>query len=119
MQQVAAATQVEAATGKIARAQAALENERESYLQALLAYIDSHKFYPRSARRRGVEGQIQVAFYLRTDGSITDLQIKGGSKVLRKAAKQAVQQALTLPPPPASMPLREQVRFDMVYRLGG
>ena len=46
-----------------------------------------------------------------------DLQVKGGSKVLRKAAKQAVQQALSLPPPPASMPLHEQIRFSMVYRL--
>ena len=96
-----------------------VQHERESYLQRLLALIDSHKFYPRSARRRGTEGEIQVAFYLHKDGNISDLQISGGSKILRSAAKQAVQQALSLPPPPESMPLQEPVRFAMVYRLDG
>ncbi len=95
----------------------ALEDERESYMPRLLAHIDSHKFYPRSARQRGVEGEIQVAFYLHRDGGISGLQVKGGSKVLRKAAKQAVQLALALPPPPESMQLDEQIRFGMVYRI--
>ena len=66
-----------------------------------------------------MEGEIQVAFYLLRDGSISGLQIKGGSKLLRKAAKQAVQQSLSLPPPPESMRLQEQIRFGMVYRLDG
>jgi len=116
-EQTVASTYTKAPTDKPALAQVVLENERESYLLRLLAHIDSHKFYPRSARRRGTEGEIQVAFYLLSDGSINGLQIKGGSKVLRKAAKQAVQQALSLPPPPESMRLQEQIRFGMVYRL--
>lgn len=117
--QVMASAYTEAPIDKPALAEVVLENERESYLLQLLAHIDSHKFYPRSARRRGMEGEIQVVFYLLRDGSIRDLQITGGSKVLRKAAKQAVQQSLALPPPPKSMHLQEQIRFGMVYRLDG
>jgi len=116
-EQTAASTYTEAPVNKPALDRVVLENERESYLLRLLAHIDRHKFYPRSARRRGMEGEVQVAFYLLRDGSITDLQVKGGSKVLRNAAKQAVQQALSLPPPPESMPLQEQIRFGMLYRL--
>jgi len=118
-EQIATSDYIEAPEDKPALAQVALENERESYLLRLLAHIDNHKFYPRIARRRGVEGEIQVAFYLRKDGSISNLQVTGGSKVLRKAAKQAVQQSLSLPLPPASMPLQEQIHFGMVYRLDG
>lgn len=118
-EQVAASAYPEAPIEKPALTQVVLENERESYLLQLLAHIDSHKFYPRSARRRGMEGEIQVTFYLLRDGSISGLQIKGGSKLLRKAAKQAVQQSLSLPPPPESMRLQEQIRFGMVYRLDG
>jgi protein TonB len=118
-EKIALSAYTEAAVDKPALAQVALENERESYLLQLLAHIDSHKFYPRSARRRGMEGEIQVVFYLHRDGSISSLQIKGGSRVLRKAAKQAVQQSLALPPPPESMHLQEQIRFGMVYRLTG
>jgi protein TonB len=118
-EQIATSDYVEAPVDKPALAEVALQDERESYLLRLLAHIDNHKFYPRIARRRGVEGEIQVAFYLRKDGSISNLQVTGGSKVLRKAAKQAVQQALSLPPPPESMPLQEQIHFGMVYRLDG
>ena len=118
-EQIAASEYVKAPVDKPALARVALEDERESYLLRLLAHIDNHKFYPRTARRRGMEGEIQVAFYLHTDGSISDLQITGGSKVLRNAAKQAVQRALSLPPPPESMPLQEQISFGMLYRLDG
>lgn len=117
--QVTASAYPEAPINKPALTEVALENERESYLLQLLAHIDNHKFYPRSARRSGIEGEIQVVFYLLRDGSISDLQIKGGNKILRKAAKQAVQQSLALPPPPESMRLQEQIRFGMVYRLDG
>ena len=117
--QVTASAYPEAPINKPALTEVALENERESYMLQLLAHIDSHKFYPRSARRRGIEGKIQVVFYLLRDGSISDLQIKGGNKILRNAAKQAVQQSLALPPPPESMRLQEQIRFGMVYRLDG
>jgi protein TonB len=118
-EQTAASAYTEALVDKPALDQVALENERESYLLRLLAHIDSHKFYPRKARRRGMEGEIKIAFHLHRDGSIRDLQVTGGSRVLRKAAKQAVQKALSLPSPPESMHLQEQIRFGMVYRLDG
>jgi len=118
-EQTIASAYTKAAVDKPALDQVVLENERESYLLRLLAHIDSHKFYPRKARHRGMEGEVKVVFYLHRDGSISDLQVTGSSRVLRKAAKQAVQQALSLPLPPASMHLQEQIRFGMVYRLDG
>jgi periplasmic protein TonB len=118
-EQTTASSYAEAPLDKPALEQLTLEQERESYLLRLLAHIDSHKFYPRSARRRGTEGEISVAFYLRKDGSISELRVTGGSKVLREAAKQAVQRALSLPLPPDSMPLQQPIRFAMVYRLDG
>ena len=118
-EQTATSSYTEAPVNKPALDQVALENERDSYLLRMLAHIDSHKYYPRNARRRGTEGEVQITFYLHEDGSISDLQVKGGSKVLRRAAKQAVQKALSLPAPPESMHLQEQIRFGIVYRLDG
>jgi protein TonB len=127
-EQAAAASYVEAPMDQPALDQAAIENERESYLLRMLAHIDSHKFYPRKARQRGMEGKINIVFYLHADGSISDLQVSGGSRLLRRAARQAVQQALSrqavqqalsLPRPPESFHLQQQVRFGMVYRLDG
>jgi protein TonB len=118
-EQTASSSYTEAPMDQPALDQVAMENERESYLLRMLAHIDSHKFYPRKARQRGMEGKINIVFYLHADGSISDLQISGGSRLLRRAARQAVQQALSLPRPPESFHLQEQVRFGMVYRLDG
>jgi protein TonB len=100
-------------------ASAATSSAQESYLARLLAHIDSHKFYPRSARRRGQEGDVNVMFYLLRDGSIRALEVSGGSRQLREAAQRAVQAALPLPQPPASINLHEQVSFSMQFRLKG
>ena len=98
---------------------AATSAAAESYLARLLAHIDSHKFYPRSARRRGQEGDVHVTFYLLQDGGIRALDISGGSRQLREAAERAVQDSLPLPLPPASIKLHEQVSFSMQFRLKG
>ena len=119
LKQIAAAARVEAVADKPVPARVVSIDERENYLARLLAHIDSHKFYPRSARRRGVKGDVQVSFYLNRDGTIRDLQVTGGSKLLRQAARKAIQSALSLPQPPEKMGLQEPIRFGMVYRLEG
>ena len=102
-----------------AAASAATSSAQESYLARLLAHIDSHKFYPRSARRRGQEGDVTVMFYLQQDGGIRALQVSGGSRPLREAAERAVQASLPLPQPPGSIDLHEQISFSMQFRLKG
>jgi protein TonB len=100
-------------------ASAATSSAQESCLARLHAHIDSHKFYPRSARRRGQECDVNVMFYLLRDGSIRALEGSGGSRQLREAAQRAMQAALPLPQPPASINLHEQVSFSMQFRLKG
>jgi len=117
--QTALLAYTETPLNKPALDQVVLINERESYLTRMLAHIDSHKFYPRKARSRGMEGEVKIAFYLHKDGSISDLEVSGASRVLRTAAKQAVQRALSLPRPPESFHLQQQIRFGMAYRLDG
>ncbi|NNG12770.1 MAG: energy transducer TonB [Halobacteria archaeon] len=87
------------------------------YLAHLLEHIDEHKFYPRSARRRGLEGRIEVSFHLLEDGNIRDLRVTGSSRVLRTATEQAIQRALPMPAPHGSIKLQQRVNFDMEYRL--
>lgn len=116
-EQMAAAAPAATVVDKTLLAQVVVVNERENYLARLLSHIDTHKFYPRSARRRGVIGEVQVSFYLLRDGTIRDLQVTGGSKVLRNAARQAIQNALALPAPPDSLELQVPVSFGMIYRL--
>ncbi|MET0065614.1 MAG: TonB family protein [Candidatus Thiodiazotropha sp.] len=92
-------------------------NLREQYLARLLARIEAHKHYPKSARRRNIQGKVQVSFSLSCDGRVTDLSIDGSHSVLRKAANKAIQAAVPLPevPDPISCPM--PVKYAMAYTL--
>ncbi len=59
------------------------EEERERYIEIVLAAIERKKYYPKSARRRGVEGAASISFFVSHSGSVNDLKIKGELEDLR------------------------------------
>lgn len=92
-------------------------NKKKAYIQQLLAHIENRKFYPRSARSRGIEGDIQVSFELLADGAVRKLSVGGGHSVLLRATKQAVQNSIPLPLPPAEMSVPRKIEFTIQYML--
>jgi len=90
---------------------------RNRYLARLINHVDARKFYPRPARRRGIEGVVHISFTLLKDGRIANLKVSDGHKLLRKAARQAVKKSLPLPVPPDSLKTPMAIRFGMEYRL--
>ena len=89
----------------------------QHYLAELRAAIAAQKQYPAMARRRGIEGEVKVSFTLLADGNVRDLQVSGGPRPLRKAARQAVHRALKLPSPPEGVPLPMPVQYAMNFTL--
>ncbi len=89
------------------------------YLARLLAHIERHKFYPRAARRRALEGEVEVTFEVLAEGRVRALEVRGGARLLRNAARQAVQAAQPLPRPPEATALPYRVRFRMRFALQG
>lgn len=90
---------------------------RKKYLNTLLTYIEGYKFYPRSARSRGIEGSIEISFELLSNGTINDLKASGGPLVLRKAAEQAVTKALPFETPPPEVNCPIYVSYVMQFEL--
>lgn len=90
---------------------------RERYLATVLAHIESHKYYPLPARRRGIEGGVEVRFTLDAQGRITDLAVSGGNSLFVEAARAAVQSALPLPASPAMDGFPLSVHFQMIFKL--
>lgn len=95
--------------------QAARELQR--YLAALRASIAANKHYPTIARRRGMEGKVNVSFLLLANGDIRELRVSGGAKPLRLAAKRAVDRALLFPSPPAQASTPLPVQYAMSFSL--
>lgn len=93
------------------------EQLRERYLQELFAHIERHKFYPAAARRQGMEASVQVSFVLSGAGTIRDLKVMGGPKLLRLAAEQTLRRAAPLPAPPAAIDTPLRVEYLMAFAL--
>jgi TonB family protein len=63
--------------------------------------IRSHRRYPELARRRGIEGKVEVSFRILPDGRVTELVVRrGADPILDEAALAAVRAASPLPPFP-------------------
>lgn len=93
------------------------EEEMQHYLAKLLAHIESHKYYPRLARKRGIEGGIHVSFLLSPTGAVSAIKIKNGPKILRQAARKAIDAALPLPKPPEPLIKALLVEYRMTFVL--
>jgi len=96
---------------------ALLAKKQEVYMQQLLMHIENRKYYPRSARIRGIEGTILVSFELLADGGIKSLQVTGGRSVLENATRQAVQNSVPLPLPPLELSVPRKIEFSIQYLL--
>lgn len=111
-------TSAEAADAVASVAQAAsLAQARQHYEQRLMAHIESHKFYPPIARRRGVEGRVHVSFMVIEAGGVASLRCASGPALLESAACNAVSAALPLPAPPQGLSLPLPVSFGMEFSL--
>ncbi len=90
---------------------------RNEYLSRLLAKIENNKFYPTIARRRNLEGMIQVRFRLGCHGEVEALEIDGKHSLLRKAAGKAIEASLPLPKIPSEIECPMLIDYAMAYTL--
>jgi len=82
---------------------ALISSDKALYLESIAAHLDKHKFYPRSARRRHIEGDVKVSFDLLQDGNILNLKIMSGHSALQKATSESINSSLPMPPRPESL----------------
>ncbi len=94
-----------------------LSELKNLYIAQLLRHIEQYKHYPIPARRRGIEGLVQVSFTLSENGRIHDLRVEGGHNLLNKATQRAIEKALPLPASPESIDLPIRLSFNLKYSL--
>ncbi len=97
--------------------QALRQQLKQQYLALVMQQIEQHKRYPKAARRRGIEGMVQVSFIIQSDGSVQNIQLQRGTNVLQKAVRKAISKASPFPAPPSSLSLPVPCRFNMQFRL--
>lgn len=77
---------------------------RKRYQTTLMASLLRHRRYPRLARKRGLEGQLEVQFEITSAGTVISRQIfkTSGVKVLDDAALAMIDRAAPLPTVPTA-----------------
>lgn len=93
-----------------------INREKNHYLKRIAAHLDKYKYYPRSARRRHIEGNVQISFRLQDDGSIADLEIICNQSTLEKAAEKSVYRALPLPTRPDTLLALNSIDIEYTMR---
>jgi len=88
----------------------------ETYITLLLNHIENHKYYPRKARRRNIEGTVKVILSINAEGSVASMELSEGHAILRKAAEKAIYQSLPFARPPLSMISPKTISFGISYR---
>lgn len=94
-----------------------LQKERQQYQHELMSHIESFKYYPRSARKRSLEGDVKVSLVLLDDGLYKQLTLDGEHSVLVKATRTAIESAAPFPSPPEDIALPWRLEFTMSYSL--
>jgi protein TonB len=91
----------------------------EPYLRALRERVQARAEYPWAARRRRLEGTVELELRLDGQGGLTGVAVveAGAAEPLREAALQAVRAAAPFPFP-AGVPARPLViRLPVVFAL--
>jgi len=115
-QKTIASSPVKAVENTLAKVPLA-EPQNADYFSLLQARIESRKYYPRSARKQGIEGSVDVSFRLSKDGQVRDISTSGGHRLLNHAASEAIKKSLPFPAPPDSIVLPKTIHFSMHYDL--
>lgn len=67
-----------------------LSNEKKAFFSSLKSNIQNHLRYPSTARRRGIEGDVEVRFTLSSKGDINNISIQRGKEIFHHEAIAAI-----------------------------
>lgn len=86
--------------------------------QALAQYISDNVAYPDKALKKNIEGRTYIKFVVETDGSVTNVEFEGGSKIFKNESIRVVKAMPNwIPGKVAGEPVRTRCRLPIIYQL--
>jgi protein TonB len=90
--------------------------ERNKFWTKLRVKIDRNKFYPRIAKKRGMQGSVKVKFTILANGNVGHISVSG-PKVFHNSAKNAVKKAFPIDIKKSPISLPTSVNVPLNYQL--
>ena len=90
--------------------------QRNKFWSALRTKIDKHKFYPRVAKKRRMEGAVKVRFTILANGNVGHISLKG-PKIFYKSARNAVKSAFPINTKKSPISLPTTINLTLHYQI--
>lgn len=67
--------------------------KQDIFLANLVKKINSNKFYPHTARRRAIQGEVEMKFCLLKSGHVKDIDLVSGKHIFKRSAIKAIEKS--------------------------
>lgn len=101
---------------KSTKQQHASAKQKSLFLAKVRSRINKNKTYPKIAKRRGMQGNVEVSFTILRNGKVSNIMVSG-PKVFHTSAKSAVQKAFPISVKSVPISLPKRVSLTINYRL--
>lgn len=94
----------------------------EGFRKMVLDKIERNKIYPYMARRLGIEGDVQIGFWVYPDGSVHDISANGKKEnfaILEQAVVELIQGSSPFKPSPYYIDSNVRIHVVISYKLEG
>lgn len=91
------------------------EQYMDEHIQEIVRLLSQNLYYPRSARKRGVVGEVMVKFCLATDSTVSSVEvISSESEILSRAAKKTIEDLSgEFPKPSEELVLHVPINYEL------
>lgn len=90
--------------------------QKNEFLANIRTKINKHKSYPRIARKRGMQGTVNVKFTILKNGNVGNISVSG-PKIFHKSAQQAVKSAFPINVKNAPISLPKSINIKLRYQI--
>jgi len=87
------------------------------FTKELVKKINENKSYPNMARRRGIQGVVNIRFQILENGEVKNIEIISGRSIFKKATIQAIKESFPIQVDPSLYNFPETFRVKIAYTL--
>jgi protein TonB len=95
-----------------------IKAKKNIFFTKLRNKIEQNKSYPKRARRRGIEGSVEVRFFLQSDGSVKNVEFLSGKNIFKKSVIKAIKNSFPVDVEKSlfDFPMEFKISVDYVLR---
>ncbi|MBU1217535.1 energy transducer TonB [bacterium] len=99
------------------RIMAELQVKQESFFLKLRELINQNKFYPNSARRRGVQGNVEVKFCILENGNVENIELISGQTIFKNSVQEAIEKSFPVKVDKTLFSFPKEFKITLAYVL--